>query len=77
MLYMSEILALCMFIFAVIAGLVEAYIRLKGMRRRWRWEDQVHQNAMRRGLMEELDIQYEVDAEGFVKPVIGQKRRRE
>jgi len=73
-LYLSEILALCFFIFAVMAGVVEAYIRLKSVHRRWKWEDQVHQNAMRKGLMEELDIQYEVDADGFVKPIIGQRR---
>lgn len=73
-LYLSEIIALCLFVVALIAGLTEAAIRIHSMRRRWKWEDQVHQNAMRKGLMDELNIQYEVDAEGFVKPVIGQKR---
>ena len=73
-LYLSEIIALCLVIFTVIAGLTEAAIRIHSMQRRWKWEDQVHQNAMRKGLMEELDIQYEVDEDGFVKPIIGQKR---
>jgi hypothetical protein len=74
-LYLSEIIALCLFTFAIIAGLAEAYVRIKGMRRRWRWQDQVNQNNMRRAIMEELDITYEVDNEGFVKPVISERRK--
>lgn len=73
-LYLSEILALCLFAVALILGLTAAGIWIHTKRRQWKWEDQVHQNAMRKGLMEELNIQYEVDEEGFVKPVIGQRR---
>lgn len=45
------------------------YILVRHFHRQWYWQDKVNENNIRRNLMDELDIQYEVDEKGFVRPV--------
>lgn len=68
MMYLGEIISLAVFVVIVLAGCAGLYLIVRSRHRKWEWEDQVHQNTMRRELMNEMDIEYEVDEKGFVTP---------
>jgi hypothetical protein len=72
--YLGEIISLAVFVVIVFAGCVGLYLILRTYHRRWKWQDEVNRNNMRRELLNELDIKYEVDADGFVRPIISHKR---
>ena len=45
------------------------YLLVRHYHRKWWWQDQVNENALRRAILEEADIQFEVAPDGFVRPV--------
>lgn len=45
------------------------YLLIRHYHRKWWWQDQVNENAMRRAILEEADIQFEVAEDGFVRPI--------
>lgn len=63
------------FFLTVLAGLVSAgvltglYLLIRHYHRHWRWQDKVNENAMRRAVLEEADVQFEVASDGFIRPV--------
>lgn len=66
MFYLGEIISLAVFVTVVLAGCVGLYLVIRSFHRKWKWEDQVHENAIRKGILEELDVQYEVDKDGII-----------
>ena len=60
---------------AVSGSFVGLYLLIRHYHRKWWWQDQVNENAMRRAIMEEAEIQFEVNEEGFVRPVKRSDRR--
>lgn len=73
--YLGEIISAAVFCLIFCSGCVGLYLIIRHFHRRWHWQDEVNLNNMRRALMQELDIAYEVDEKGFVKPVISQRGR--
>jgi len=76
MYYMGEIIALAVFSVIFCGGWVGLYLIIRQFHRKWHWEDQVHENTIRKELMNELAIQYEVDDKGFAQPVIRPKTKQ-
>jgi hypothetical protein len=57
-------------------ALTGLYLLVRHFHRKWKWQDQVNENAMRRAILEEADIQFEVGPDGFVRPVKRKERER-
>lgn len=56
----------------VLAGagvLTGLYLLVRHYHRQWKWQDKVNENAMRRAILEEADVQFEVAQDGFIRPV--------
>jgi hypothetical protein len=56
-------------ILLAISFLTALYLIVRSFHHQWKWQNKVNENRMRRAVMEEFDIQYEVDEKGFVAPV--------
>lgn len=52
-----------------IGALVAMYLIIRSFHHHWKWQNKVNENRMRKAMLEEFDIQYEVDDKGFVVPV--------
>lgn len=55
-----------MFAFSMMVGL---YLIVRHFHHKWKWQNKVNENNIRRSLLEEIDIQWEVDPNGFIQPV--------
>lgn len=51
----------------VISVFVGLYLVVRSFHRKWRWQDQVNENNLRRAILEEIDVQWEVAPDGFVR----------
>lgn len=60
----------------VVAALTGLYLLVRHFHRRWKWQDKVNENAMRRAVLEEADVQFEVAPDGFIRPVPRSQRRQ-
>ena len=69
MLYLSEILALVIFVIAVIIGIAGAYLWIRHWHRKWYWEDEDRKRVMLREAMREANIDYTVDEDNVVRPI--------
>jgi len=69
MYYMGEIISLAVFCLIFVSGCVGLYLIVRAFHRKWKWQDKVNENNLRRAMLEEFNIDYEVDSEGFVRPV--------
>lgn len=45
------------------------YLLVRHFHRKWKWQDRVNENSIRQALLDEMDVQWEVDTEGFIRPV--------
>jgi hypothetical protein len=70
MYYMGEIIALVMFCVGFVAGCSGIYLVVRSFHRKWRYQDLIHQNNLRKELMAEMNIGYEVDEHGVARPKI-------
>lgn len=52
-----------------ICVMVGLYLLVRHFHRKWKWQDTVNENAIRRAVLDEMDVQWEVSPEGFVRPV--------
>lgn len=59
---------------AFAGALTGLYLLVRHFHRKWKWQDKVNENAMRRAILEEADVQFEVAPDGFIRPV--QRARR-
>lgn len=75
MYYLGEIISIAVFCLIFVSGCVGLYLIVRKFHRKWKWQDRVNENNLRRAMLEEFNIDYEVDQEGFVRPV-GHKTTR-
>ena len=52
------------------------YLMVRHFHRKWRWQDKLNENALRKAILEEADVQFEVATDGFIRPVKRSERRR-
>lgn len=45
------------------------YLLIRHYHRQWWWQDRVNENELRKAIMEEADVQWEVAPDGFIRPV--------
>lgn len=49
--------------------LTTLYLTVRHYHRKWYWGDKANENSIRRAVLDEIDVQWEVDGEGMVRPV--------
>lgn len=47
---------------------VMLYLVIRHFHHKWKWQDKVNEDKLRKSILSEFDIQYEVDDKGFVRP---------
>lgn len=55
-----------MFAFSLLVGL---YLLVRHFHHKWKWQNKVNENNIRRAVLEEIDVQYEVGENGFIRAV--------
>ena len=73
--YLGEIIALILFVVAVIMGGAGAYLLIRHFHRKWYWEDEDRKNRMLKDAMRQAGIDYIVDDGGKATPTGGPRPR--
>lgn len=49
--------------------LTSLYLVVRHFHHKWKWQDAVNENAIRRAVLDEMDVQWEVSPDGYVRAV--------
>lgn len=66
---MGKLILVGIAIAAVPILLTALYLIIRHFHRKWKWQDKVNENNIRRALLDEMDVQYEVAPDGFIRAV--------
>lgn len=66
---MGKLLLIIFLAFALPTALTALYLLIRHFHRKWKWQDVANENAIRRAMLEEVDIQFEVADDGFIRPM--------
>lgn len=67
--------SLVLVLMLALSVIVMLYLFVRHFHHRWKWQDKVNENRLRKAMLDEFEIQYEVDGQGFVRPVSKAERQ--
>jgi hypothetical protein len=64
-----KLVAIVAGVMLAIAVLTALYLLVRSFHHQWKWQNKVNENSLRRAVLEEADVQFEVAPDGFIRPI--------